>query len=167
MKRTWTTNEVQLLVEHYNALTNDELQKIFPNKTSLAIYKKAYSLGLRKTPEAEFKNRSNARKGEKCSNWKGGKKKNYKGYILVLSPNHHRADVNGYVMEHIKVFEEATKIEVPQHCCIHHLNGKKDDNRIENLCLMEKSAHTILHHLGAKRTEKAKQNISKGRKRHE
>lgn len=167
MKRTWTNNEIELLLEHYNSLTNDELQKMFPNKTPLAIYKKAYALGLRKTQEIEFKNRSNARKGEKGSNWHGGKTKTSGGYKQIYMPGHHRADSRGYVLEHIFVFERETGIKIPNNCCIHHLNGEKCDNEITNLCMLTHSAHTILHHKGAKRTEETRQNISKGRKKHE
>lgn len=143
--KKWKREEIDMLVEHYNKLSNEELQKMFPTKSFLAIYKKAYSLGLRKTKEIEFLNRSVARKGEKGSNWNGGKRRTAKGYIQVKSPNHPRADMNGYVMEHILVFEEKTGLIVPLNCCIHHLNGIKDDNRIENLCMMENGSHTSFH----------------------
>lgn len=63
-------------------------------------------------------------------------------------PEHKRADKSGYVMEHILIFEKESGIEIPNGCCIHHLNGIKDDNRIENLCLMTHSAHTVFHHKG-------------------
>jgi hypothetical protein len=66
-------------------------------------------------------------------------------------------------MEHIVVFEEATGIRVPDNCCVHHLNGDKSDNRIENLCMMQHSAHTVFHHTGAKRSEKTKNNIRKAK----
>lgn len=142
----WTEQEILMLMNNYNKLSNEDLIKLFPNRTFIAIYKKARNLGLYKEPEIEFVNRSIVRKGSKCPNWKGGNKKNYKGYILRLEPNHHRADVGGYVMEHIYIFEKYTGISIPDNCVIHHLNGNKSDNRIENLCLMERGAHTIYHH---------------------
>ncbi len=147
MHITWTESEIALLKENYNKLINDELYKLFPNKTPLAIYKKAYSLGFRKNDEVEHLNRSIARKGEKSSSWKGGSKKTKGGYICVLNPEHKRADRNGYVMEHIVVFERETGIEVPLNCCIHHLNGNKSDNRIENLCMMTRATHTRFHNI--------------------
>ena len=73
------------------------------------------------------------------------RKKQSDGYILVYSPNHPSADRTGYVLEHRIVFEKhigrilcATEI-------VHHVNGKKDDNRIENLELVSRSEHAKIH----------------------
>lgn len=151
INRTWTDSEICTLKDNYNNLSNEELTKLFPTKSVIAIYKKAYKLGLRKDKRIEFINRSNARKGEKSSNWKGGTRKTTKGYRQILMPKHKRADKSGYVMEHIVVFEKETGINIPENCCIHHLNGIKDDNRIENLCMMTHSSHTIFHHTGTKK----------------
>lgn len=145
MNIIWTREELAILKENYNKVSNDELAKLLPQKSRLAIYKKGYSLGYRKTAESTFINRSNARKGDKCCAWKGGVKKGGKGYRLVLCPEHYRADKNGYVLEHILEFEKATGVVVPKECCIHHLNGNKEDNRLENLCMMLTSAHTTYH----------------------
>lgn len=79
-------------------------------------------------------------------------------------PNHKRADSSGYVMEHIVVYEKESGIEIPDGCCIHHLNGIKNDNRIENLCMMTNSAHTVFHHTGAKRSNETKKKISESRR---
>ena len=158
--KTWTDKEVSILLENYNAVSNTTLLKMLPNKSKQAIYKKAYKMGLRKTPETEFLNRSEAKRGKNSYNWKGGVKKNRQGYRLLLRPEHHRADTAGYVMEHIVVWEEETGTLLPDNCCIHHLNGIKDDNRIENLCAMLQGAHTIYHHTGTKKSEKTKALIS-------
>ena len=138
--------------------------KLFPNKSELAVYKKAYSLGIRKDKEIEFINRSNARKRENSSNWKGGIKKTPKGYRQLLMPEHKRADASGYVMEHIVIYESETGIEIPPNCCIHHLNGIKDDNRIENLCMMTNSSHTIFHHTGTKMSKETRMKISESKR---
>lgn len=163
--KTWTDEEVEILCAYYNTATNYQLAMVLPNKTPLAIYKKAYKLGLRKTEETEFRNRSEARKGEKGSNWKGGVRRTKSGYRQRLNPNHPRADSNGYVMEHILVWEESTGISVPPNCCIHHLNGNKSDNRIENLCIMQHAAHTVFHHTGSKRSAETKMKISKSKEK--
>lgn len=133
---------------------------MFSNRTFLSIYKKAWKLNLKRYDEIEFINRSVARSGEKSGSWKGGKKLNKGGYFLLLNKNHPRSDRNGYVLEHICVFEKETGITVPLDCCVHHINGDKKDNRIENLCLMTKKAHTILHHLGKKRSDDFRKKMS-------
>lgn len=162
--RTWTKEEVSILADNYNSATNDRLSELLPNKTPLAIYKKAYKMGFRKAPDIEFANRSAAKKGEKAHNWNGGKRTTPNGYCQVLMPNHPRADSAGYVMEHIVVWENETGVPVPRNCCIHHLNGNKRDNRIQNLCMMQHSAHTIFHHTGAKRSTETKKKISESRR---
>lgn len=143
--KTWTIEETRILVDNYNEVTNDVLSQLIPNKSSIAIYKKAYKLGLRKSPNIEFANRSIAKKGDKCNFWRGGVSITTKGYKAIKKPRHPRADSKGYVLEHILVFERETGISVPYGCCIHHINGIKTDNRIENLCMMKHSAHTALH----------------------
>ncbi len=163
--KTWTNAETEVLLENYNKVSNALLRDMLPRKTAMAIYKKAYKLGLRKTPEIEFLNRSEARRGEKGANWRGGVKTTSKGYRQLLMPGHQRADRNGYVMEHIAVWERETGVSLPDNCCIHHLNGIKHDNRIENLCLMLHGAHTVYHHAGAKRSPEAKKKMSESRRK--
>lgn len=70
--KKWSEEEVFVLKQNYNSVPNEELQKLFPQKTKQAIYKKAYKLGLRKTKEMEFLNRSISKRGERASNWNGG-----------------------------------------------------------------------------------------------
>ena len=147
MNFKWSEEEVLLLKDKYSCSTNDELIALFPNKTFLAIYKKAYSLNLKRDEEIKFLNRSKAKSGKNASNWNGGVRRTSKGYIQILMPEHKRAD------------------KVPRNCCIHHLNGIKNDNRIENLCMMTNSAHTIYHHTGQKRSEETRKRISESKRK--
>lgn len=65
--------------------------------------------------------------------WKGGKFINSNGYIMVLAKDHPRASSSGYVLEHIIVMEKHIgRMLVPGEN-VHHINGIKVDNRIENL----------------------------------
>lgn len=159
--RHWTSQELTLLSENYGQMTNDQIITIFPDRTFISIYKMAKKLGLRREEEVTFKNRSIARSGERSSNWNGGSFKKAGGYRFVLRKGHPRANSNGYVPEHILVWEETTGVQVPKNCCIHHLNGIKTDNRIENLCMMSHGAHTAMHNEGRTHTDETKMLISK------
>ena len=86
------------------------------------------------------------RKGEKCGKWKGGRVVTASGYVLVHREDHPRADKYGHVHEHILVVEENYGRHLHPQNVVHHINGIKADNRIENLLVCENtSAHTQLH----------------------
>lgn len=65
--------------------------------------------------------------------YKGGKFPDKNGYILVLKKNHPFANALGYVREHRLVLEEHLKCILLPWAVTHHINGIKNDNRIENL----------------------------------
>jgi hypothetical protein len=46
---------------------------------------------------------------------------------------------------HRKIIEEACGINLVSDEVVHHINGKKGDNRIENLQIMSDAAHRALH----------------------
>ena len=79
-------------------------------------------------------------KGENGGHWKGGKIKN-KGYILIHSPEHPACQGNKrkYVAEHRLVMENHLGRYLQSSESVHHKNGVKDDNRLENLELWGKS----------------------------
>ena len=78
------------------------------------------------------------RKGENSHFWKGGKIKN-NGYVMVYNPEHPNSNPNGYVREHRLVMEQELGRLLNDDEQIHHKNGVRDDNRIENLELWNKS----------------------------
>jgi len=63
------------------------------------------------------------------------------GYILIRQPEHHRANSRGYVWEHILVWETANGRPLPDGWIIHHINGRKNDNRPSNLTAMPRKSH--------------------------
>ena len=83
------------------------------------------------------------RRGSQAPGWKGGRLRVH-GYVWVFLPDHPSANKKGYVAEHRLVWENARGPIPPLHD-VHHWNRIKDDNRIENLELLSKSAHHRLH----------------------
>lgn len=86
---------------------------------------------------------------EECSHWKGGKPYHSGGYILIYCPTHPYAINNRYVLEHRLVMEaHIGRILLPTEI-VHHINGIRDDNRIENLMLFANIAdHRRFHGRG-------------------
>jgi len=83
------------------------------------------------------------RKGKKHPRWKGGKIKDEEGYILIYKPEHPFAIHNRYIKEHRFVIESKIKRYLLSTEQVHHINGIRNDNRIENLiCFKNLSAHT-------------------------
>ena len=79
---------------------------------------------------------------EKHWNWKGGKKISEHGYVRALvSSNPHI-----YKFEHRLVMESHLGRKLEKHEDTHHINGNKQDNRIENLQLITHGEHSHLHH---------------------
>jgi len=68
------------------------------------------------------------------------------GYVVLLKPGHPNANCIGYVAEHVFVMSEHIGRPIAKNENVHHINGIKDDNHLENLVLMTRSAHTS-HHL--------------------
>lgn len=91
-----------------------------------------------------FKHGHNAR-GANNGHWSGGKIKHSEGYIQIYNPNNPRCDSHGYVMEHRLVYEEYYKCCLLKWIDIHHINGNRQDNRIENLEAITRSEHGGFH----------------------
>jgi len=84
--------------------------------------------------------------GPSNTNWKGGRKKTSAGYIYVLAPPDHpvRGRKNGkrrYIAEHRLVMEQHLGRYLEDWEKVHHRNGVKDDNRLENLELVTEKTH--------------------------
>ena len=94
--------------------------------------------------------------GSKNPRWKNGKIKVYSHgnidrtnpYIKTLSRNHPNKDQCNRVFEHILVMEAYIKRYLWHNEIVHHINGIKSDNIIENLELMTISDHNRTHMTG-------------------
>ncbi len=75
----------------------------------------------------------------------GRKRRIAGGYVFVWLPGHPLALAYGYVAEHRLVAWDAG-ILTERSQQVHHVNENKQDNRIENLVVMDAAEHTRLHH---------------------
>ena len=70
--------------------------------------------------------------------WRGGERSDKSGYVRVYVGRGRRA------LEHKAVWEAAYG-PIPRGMHIHHINGDKTDNRIDNLALLSNKAHQAVH----------------------
>lgn len=70
------------------------------------------------------------------------------GYRMLRTPEHPFADSKGYVREHRLVMEKYLGRYLEEDECVHHVDGGKSNNSIENLELMLIEEHVKLHHTG-------------------
>lgn len=95
-----------------------------------------------------YANKSRAVTGDRHPNYKTGRSVQGQ-YATVVKPHWYTGRINcTRVYEHHVVYCEANGItEIPKGFCVHHTNGDKLDNRLENLQLMSLSEHTRIHNL--------------------
>ena len=89
-------------------------------------------------------------------NWKGGKRKKSNGYIEIYCPDHPNANSRKCVYEHQLVMEEHIGRYIKRGEVIHHIDGNKSNNNIDNLLLLSNSEHIKLHALLKKGEENKK-----------
>ena len=118
----------------------------YKNKEREKEYKREYYL------EHDGKNRIRREnmnmKGKNSPYWKGEKQKHSEGYVLVwvdsISPFAKMRDHHSYIFEHRLIVAKHLGRCLESWELVHHINGVRDDNRIENLELMDIKEHRIL-----------------------
>jgi hypothetical protein len=66
------------------------------------------------------------------------------GYVMVWEPEHPNRTMKGWQYEHRLVAETAVGRYLRSDEHVHHVNGIKNDNRIENLDVMDGNDHAVL-----------------------
>ena len=64
-------------------------------------------------------------------------------------PNHPSANGEGYIYLHRHIFEQHLDRYLKSNELIHHKNGDKQDNRLENLELTDRASHMKTHGIKA------------------
>jgi len=65
-------------------------------------------------------------KGKNSNGWKGGRKIDKDGYVLVYAPDHPNARKNGYVLEHRMIMAEQLGRALTSKEVVHHERGKQN-----------------------------------------
>lgn len=89
-------------------------------------------------------------KGSKHWNWQGGKQVTGNGYVQLYLPNHPNADNRGRFAEHRYVMEQKLGRYLKPKEVVHHINGDKKNNRIENLELYKNNGDHLAEELSKK-----------------
>jgi hypothetical protein len=66
------------------------------------------------------------------------------GYVDMYAPGHPLARKNNRVLLHRKVAWDAGLLTDPE-MVVHHINGDRSDNRLENLEVLPKDIHDDIH----------------------
>ena len=69
------------------------------------------------------------------------------GYIKTYAPSHPWPRRGGYVFEHVRIMELHLGRRMRPGETVHHKNHDKQDNRLENLIVIQRGAHSRYHRL--------------------
>lgn len=109
------------------------------------------------------KMKSIEKSGENHPGWKGGIEKHNEGYILVYDKG------NGYknkIFAHRKIMEEHLGRKLESSELVHHIDGNKYNNAIENLKLMTRAEHMNFHREALNKNKIYKPNSGSFKKGH-
>jgi hypothetical protein len=104
-------------------------------KAGIDIRPMGYHLKGRILSEEERERLKVANTGPNHWNWKGGRYIR-QGYVVVYLPDNPSSKADGYIFEHRLVMEQHLGRLLTSNETVHHKNGIKTDNRIENLELV-------------------------------
>ena len=127
-----------------------------------------------------YSSKTGPRPGSMSPLWKGGKTISAQGYVMVYAPDHHSCASRNehraarendrsynrkkYVQEHRLVMEAHLGRYLVENEVVHHKNGEKTDNRIQNLELCSSNGSHLASSLKGKCptwTEAGKRNLQR------
>jgi hypothetical protein len=99
------------------------------------------------------RNCASVEKGRMSSSWMKGRTNKYKaakqidkdGYIKICGTGHPYRENRLMISEHVAIMETYIGRRLAVNEVVHHINGNRQDNRIENLEIMSTSEHCRLH----------------------
>ena len=117
----WTDAQIAFLKENYDKIATAEIAAAV-GRTHLAVWKKLQDMGMQLPDKIKFLNKSLARRGEKSTQWKGGKYITKKGYVYVtVAPGKRK-------FEHVIVMEKFIGRTLRADECVHHIDENKQNN---------------------------------------
>lgn len=129
-----------LMNEYNSGLNRKEIgQKLGVSASCIGKYFRKYGIKTR--------TKSELASGNKNHNWRGGKRTVKEGYVLVYAPDHPNCHKDGTMYEHQIIMEKYIGRLLKKGEVVHHINGNRSDNRMENLMLLTNSDHAKLHAL--------------------
>lgn len=134
------------------------------NKYCVDCEKKVSRLGTKRCQKCYGKTVSQRQKGRRLHpntikaitgkrhwNWKG-EIKGTNGYILVKNPKHPNSQKNGYILKHRLVMSTYIGRPLRTNEVVHHIDGNKENNSINNLHLFSSHKEHLKHeHLNGKK----------------
>lgn len=147
-RKPWPTQQMiewyqsgMTLQEIADALSSDEWQPYWRIHSGNEY--RPHQKMVNKHLKSRIKLRARGAPGERNGSWKGGRRIDEQGYILVYMPDHPFAAANGCVREHRLIVEAAIGRYLTESEIVHHRDDDPSNNAIDNLLLYESNAAHI------------------------
>lgn len=155
----WTQEQIEMLHSLYPYERSVDVAKKI-GRSKHAIDHMASRLKIQKDSQAASEIRSKACEGKASGNFKGYRRKSTKGYVVLYRPGEEGTDKNGMIMEHRYIMAQKIGRPITPSEVVNHINGIKNDNRIENLRLMDFGEHSTHHNLERRGSLSTKYSLS-------